>query len=293
LIFSIKELSLILFSFKNYRFSNQFILTLFGKLNWQSITNQKIIYMIKVIKFSALIIFIQFASFSLLAQSISLTKMQIVNDQMHIYYTIEDSNPNNEYLVTVLSSKNNYSAPLTNVSGDVGQEVRSGNRVAIWDIKEEIGDYVGTLSMEIRAVVFIPFVRLKEDDAKDVFKRGNNYELKWRPGNTNPVHIELFLDDQKVGGQLNHPNDGSFSTILSKDLKRGTNYKMKVSDAKHPEDFVYTNFFTVKRKIPLLLKVIPLIALGAVVSQVISGSAESAGASGSTPLPEPPSLPGN
>lgn len=237
-----------------------------------------------------LLILVQFASFSLSAQSIQITKMKIVNDKMEIYYNIDDSNPNNEYLVTVFSSKNNYSAPHTIVSGDVGQEVKPGDNVAIWNIKEELGDYQGSLSVEIRASVYIPFVRLKEEEDKKVFKRGNSYELKWRPGNTNPVHIELFLDDQKVGGQLNHPNDGSFSTVLSKDLKRGAKYKIKVSDAKHPEDFVYTNFFTVKRKVPLLLKVIPFIALGAIVGQVVTDSAEPAGGAASLPLP--PNAPG-
>lgn len=244
------------------------------------------------LKYLSLVLIIQFSSSSLFSQNITITKMKIVNDQMHINYTIDDSNPNNEYLVTVLSSKNNFSAPHTNVSGDVGQDVKPGNRVAIWNLKEELGDYKGPLSIELRANVFIPFVRLKgNEESHKVFKRGKNYELKWRPGNTNPVHIELFKDDQKLGGQLNHPNNGSFSTLLSKDLKRG-DYKMKLSDAKHPEDFVYTSEFLVKRKIPLAIKVIPFIALGVLGSQLFLNSGES-GSNSAPPLPDPPSLPGN
>ncbi len=244
----------------------------------------------KYVKLILLLTLVQFVSLSLVAQTIHITKMKLLNDKMLIFYNIDDGNPNNEYLVSIFSSKNNYSAPHTMVSGDVGQEIKPGNRVATWNIKEELGDYQGSLSVEIRASVYIPFVRLKDEENQKIFKRGNNYELKWRPGNTNPVHIELFLGDQKVGGQLNHPNDGSFSTILSKDLKRGTKYKIKVSDAKHPEDFVYTNFFTVKRKVPLVLKVIPFMALGAIIGQVVTDSAESTGTA--TSLPLPPATPG-
>ena len=70
----------------------------------------------------------------------AIQKLELVNDQMVIHYDIDDSNPNNEYLVSIFSSKDNYAAPLVKVSGDVGQEVRPGRRRAQWSIREEFGD---------------------------------------------------------------------------------------------------------------------------------------------------------
>lgn len=219
------------------------------------------------------------------SQKMAIKKMELVNDQMVVHYEIDDSNPSNEYLVTIFTSKDNYAAPLIKVSGDVGAEVRPGMRKAVWNIREEFGDYEGPLSLELRANVFIPFVKLRSFVTAKGYKRGKAYKLDWRPGNTNPVHIELFRENSRMQGELNHPNNGSYTVNFSSDLKPGSGYKLKITDSKRPDDFIYTIDFKVKRKIPLLLKVIPIFAGGYLVAtQLTSGEDENS-------LPNPPSAP--
>jgi hypothetical protein len=47
------------------------------------------------------------------AQKITIRKLELVNDQLRVQYEIDDSNFNNEYIVCLFSSKDNFSAPLS------------------------------------------------------------------------------------------------------------------------------------------------------------------------------------
>lgn len=233
------------------------------------------------------------ASINVWAQEIKIEKINIINDQIAINYEIDDSNPNNEYWVKVYSSKDNFSTPLTRLSGDVGQEVKPGKKIAKWSINEEYADYSGPLQFEIRASVYIPFVRLRDNTIKESYKKGKQFELTWRPGNTNPVHIELFKDNKRLQGELNHPNDGKYSTVFSKDLNPGKGYKIKITDSKQPDQFIFTESFSIKRKIPLLLQVIPAVVIVGVVTQLGINYAGGEGAGGGGSLPDAPTAPEN
>ena len=222
------------------------------------------------------------------AQKLLITRLELVNDQLVVHYNLDDSNPNNEYLVTLYSSKDNFSAPLTKVSGDIGQEVKPGQRKASWNIRAEYGDFAGPLSVEVRANVFIPFARVKASSLNKKYKRGKNLLMEWRPGNTNPVHIELFKGSTRMSGELNHPNNGSFSTQLDKGLKPGKNYRLKITDSKTPSEFVYTENFRIKRKFPLLIKLLPLAGVAALVGSGGSGAGEK-----DNNLPDPSGPPSN
>ncbi len=210
---------------------------------------------------------------ALQAQKMTIRKLEMVNDKLLVHYEIDDSNPNNEYKVSLFASKDNYSAALTKVSGDIGEEVKPGIRKIIWDIRGEYGDFVGPLSVEVRANVYIPFVRLKNFTQAKTYKRGKSYPLEWRPGNTNPVHIEIFNGSERVQGELNHPNNGTYTVNFGKNLKPGAAYRLKITDARQSSDFIYTENFKVKRKLPLFFKIIPLMGVGYLGYTLISGAA--------------------
>lgn len=63
---------------------------------------------------------------ALYAQTVAIKKVELAGEQVIVHYELEDSNPNNEYQINLYSSKDNYFAPLTKVSGDVGSEVKPG-----------------------------------------------------------------------------------------------------------------------------------------------------------------------
>lgn len=210
------------------------------------------------------------------AQSVTIKKIELAGEKVIVHYDLDDSNPNNEYQLNLFASKDKFSAPLTKVKGDVGDAVKPGvDRKVEWNLMQEYGSYKGKLSLELRGRVFVPFVKLKEFDTKKAYKRGKNYDVAWRPGNTNPIHIELYKGSQRVSGELNHPNNGAFSMSISSKVKPGKDYRLKITDSKRNDEIVYSDYFTVIPKIPLIAKLIPALAL-------VGGVAVLAGSGGSS-----------
>lgn len=225
--------------------------------------------------------------YSSFAQKAAIKKIELSGDKIIVYYDLEDDNPNNEYQINLYISKDNFGTPASKVSGDVGGEIKPGAGKKIeWNIFEEFGSYKGDLELEVRGKVFIPFVKVQSFGHGRKFKRGRAYELAWRPGNTNPVHIEVFKGSQRVQGELNIPNSGKHTVNLGPQLKPGKNYNLKVTDSRKSDDFVTTEKFKVKRKVPLFFKLIPVFGVAYLVYT-------QAGSSKEEDLPGVPDLPPN
>ena len=221
------------------------------------------------------------SAFALHAQKMAVKKVELAGEKIIVHYDLEDSNPNNEYQISLYSSKNNFATALAKVSGDVGNEVKAGaNKKITWNIKEELGPYKGKLSLEVRGKVFVPVVKLNNVTVGKNFKRGKSHTITWKPGNTNAIHIELMKGGQRVTGELNQPNNGSFSLYIPAHAAIGKDYTLRITDSKNAEDAVSSVPFGVSRKIPLLLKVVPALAVGGLAAILLSG--------GGTPDPGPP-----
>ncbi|HMJ69565.1 MAG TPA: Ser-Thr-rich GPI-anchored membrane family protein [Cyclobacteriaceae bacterium] len=214
------------------------------------------------------------------AQSVVIKKVELAGEQVIVHYELEDSNPNNEYLINLYTSKDNYFAPVTKVTGDVGMDIKPGaDKKIYWKIRDEYGAYKGKLALEIRGKVYVPFVRLQDFDTKKPLKRGTTYNLKWKVGNSNPINIELYKGGERISGETNQPNNGSHSLFVPKHAKNGKDYRLKFTDTKNTDEVVYTENFKVGPKIPLLLKIVPAAVVVGVLVVVLSKS----GGGGKTP----------
>lgn len=229
-----------------------------------------------------------------MSQKVTINKIELAGEKVIVHYDLDDNNPNNEYQINLYASKDNFSAPLTKVKGDVGSEVKPGlDRKVEWNLMQEYGSYKGKISLEIRGKVFVPFVKLKNFDSKKVYKRGKNYDVAWRPGNTNPVHVELYKGSQRISGELNHPNNGVYSLSIGSKVKPGKDYRLKITDSKKTDEIVYSDYFQVKPKVPFVVKLIPMLAVAGGIAFLASGSS-----GGETPPSGPqeistPPLPGS
>ncbi len=206
------------------------------------------------------------------AQTVSIKKIELAGEKVIVHYDLEDSNPNNEYKLDLYASKDNFIAPLTKVKGNVGPEVKPGlDRKIEWNIIEEYGPYKGKLSLEIKGKVYIPFVKLQNFNTSKSYKRGSNNNLGWKPGNNNPINIELFKGGQRVAGDMNMPNNGSHTLYIPSKAKPGKDYRLKITDSRNSEDIIYTDYFKVKPKVPLLLKLLPVFAIGGAAATLGGG----------------------
>jgi hypothetical protein len=234
--------------------------------------------------------------FFLQAQSVRIQHIEIAGDKIVVVYDLDDSSPTNEYQIGLYASTDKFAVAMAKVKGDVGDEVKPGNGKRIeWNIVEELGEFAGDLSLEVRGKVFIVFVKIRDFDATRTYKRGKRYGLSWKPGNANPVHIELYKGGERLTGELNHPNNGAYTLSIPPKLSPGKDYRIKITDSKKIDDFIFTDFFTIKQQVPLAVKIAAggVIAAGATFL-LLQGDPENGG-NGTTDktIKEPPVLPTN
>lgn len=231
-----------------------------------------------------------------IAQSVKIKRIELANNKVIVTYDLDDSNPNNEYQLNLYSSKDNFTVPMTKVKGDIGNEIKSGNNKKVeWNIREEFGDYEGDLALEIRGRVFVAFAKLQDFNDQKSYKRGKTYTLNWKPGNTNPIHIELFKGSERLIGELNHPNNGSYLLTMPPHAKRGDDYRLRLTDSKRPGEFIYSDFFILKPRVPFIIKALGGAAiLGGIVFLTTQGGENPAGTIDKDETqPKPPALPNN
>ena len=238
----------------------------------------------------SLVVFISSAG---MGQNVIIKKLELAGEKLIVYYDLEDSNPSNQYQLNLFASKDNYATPLVKVAGDVGGEVTPGTSKKIeWNMREELGGYKGRLSLEIRGRVYVPFVKIQSFDVNKSYKRGKNMDLNWKVGSTNPIHIELYKGSQRIQGELNHPNNGSYLMSISGKAKPGKDYRIKMTDAKNNENVIYTGYFKVTPKVPFFLKALGAAAIiGGGIAALSGGGG--GGGGGAEEIAGPPALPTN
>lgn len=201
------------------------------------------------------------------AQEFAIKKIELTPDKVNVFYDLVDTTKNRTYTVYVYSSRDNFLAPLTKVSGAVGLEVKPGlnNKVA-WSAKEELGPaFDGEIELEIRGRVYIPFIRFAGFDAVKVLKRTQPFLIKWSGGTRqNILNFQLYRNGALVYTFPNVPNTFEYKLTIPRSVKPGSGYYLVVSDTKNKDQVVVTSKFSVKPKVPLLVKALPVAAIGTV-----------------------------
>lgn len=223
------------------------------------------------------------------AQGVSIRKIDISGSKIIVFYSLQDPNPGNEYQLRLYSSVDNFMSPLAKVTGNVGDEVKPGNDLKMeWNIVDEFGPYKGRLSVEIRGKVFVPFVKLQGFDVNKKYKRGKPIDIAWKAGATNMINIELFKGSQRVAGESNLQNNGTHTVYVPSSAKPGNDYRLKITDTR-TSDVVYSPVFVVTPAIPLLLKVLPVVAIGGAAAALGGGGGGgTTGTSANTTIALPP-----
>jgi hypothetical protein len=224
---------------------------------------------------NTLFVLLSFALHPCCSQDFSVQRIESSQGKINIYYDLLDSVAGRSYTLNVYSSKDNFLAPLTQVEGDAGLEVKPGaKKKIVWNAVNELGpEFDGKISLEVRGKVYVPFVRFERFEEYKALKRGRTYSINWTGGSTqNILHFELYKGNKKVGVNFTDvANTGKYKMVLPTNVKPGSNYRFKISDTKNKDEIVYTGDFKIKRKVPLVFKVIPVLAVGAAI-YILAGS---------------------
>ena len=230
-------------------------------------------------------------------QEMNIDYIEFSGRNVVVHYNLDDgANSSRQFLVQLYSSQDNYSTPLTRITGDFGTEVSAGfDKKIVWDITKELGPtYKGDIALELRGRVYVPFVKIQELEEGKIFKRGKNYPLNWTSGNlSGQVNIELFNDNEdRLWGENNVSNVGKFDWFIPASIKKGSNYKLKFTNAKDRNDVVYSKPFVIKPKIPLLAKVVGIGVVAVAVELAVTSQSKST-AEKTSPVVGPPAAPVN
>lgn len=222
------------------------------------------------------------------AQNLVIKSVSTKGNDVIVKYDLLDEDVDHKYTLRLYSSNDNFVQPLTEVEGDIGiDQSVGGNKQIVWHVKDELGEtYKGDVALEVKGKLYIPFVTLNNfKDLKSV-KRTRPYNVTWTAGRGNNVLTFDLYNRKKelVHTYTNIANVGEYQLAIPKDVKPGKDYSLKITDQKNKEDVVHTPAFTVKRKIPLVVKVGVIGILGSALA-ILAGQGSSAGEN--VPLPDP------
>jgi len=206
-------------------------------------------------------------------QKFSIKRLEILNDKINLYYDLVDTVATRTYTIALFASQDNFISPLQQVSGDIGLEVTPGrNKRIVWNAKEELGaNFEGKEALEVRGRLYIPFVRL--DGLNKTFKRLRPTEITWTGGTQqNILNFDLYKGKEKITSFPDIANVGHYRLTMPTTVKPGKGYRFKISDSRNKDQVVFSPPFTVKRKISLGLKFVPIVLIGAGLYLAVSGN---------------------
>jgi hypothetical protein len=194
------------------------------------------------------------------AQNLKIRNIELRDTRLVLHYDLLDSVEGRFYSIRAYSSTDSYLNPLEKVNGDIGLEVKPGmDKIIEWDFRNELpAAYDGKVSVEVRGRIFIPFINVQSINQYKIFKRKRRYNITWTGGTPqNVLNFDLFNGDKKVYTFPNLANVGHYALEFPSHISPDKNYRLRISDTKNKEEVVLTEKFRIKRKVPLLLKVIP------------------------------------
>lgn len=220
--------------------------------------------------FFFLIIFFSFLGAN--AQSIQNVRASPLQDgKVTVTYDIVDAKANQKFVIELYGSHNNFSSPLTEVTGDVGKDIFGGpGRKIIWSASNELGDFKGEINFRVKGhvIVIAAAFAFKFPVEGSSIRRGKTTDLKWEGGTSGQnIKLELYKGSVKVSAIAETKNTGIYNWPVPKNLAKG-DYVVKLSSG---SETVNSKTFAVKPKVPLLLKALPLLAVGGVVAALGGG----------------------
>ncbi len=221
------------------------------------------------------------------AQKIENVKATINGDDIIITYDLSGSE-GQEFKINLYASNSNFSKPIVKASGDIGSRITPGkDKRVVWNAKNEIPDYKGDLVIEVRGEAGVVSSSVRPlsflSPSGGGVKRGKMMNISWS-GGTPSENIELnLLKDGAVTQKISEQgNNGVYSWQVPQGAKKGT-YQLRLTGGASGE--VTSSYFKIKPKVSLLVKVLPVVAVGAAAAVLLGGGG---GSSKTTDLPTPP-----
>lgn len=198
------------------------------------------------------------------------------------------------YNVQIFSSHDNYKLPLTLKKGST-EDVKTTDRVKyLIDGETLFAGYKGEIDFKIKATMVYAPIIISKPYGSAKYKKGSLIEVSWRGGIENDTYdLELYKGTEKVKTLEHDISLHSYSWIVS-DTKKG-NYKLKLSSESNDKNMAFSPEIKIKSKVPVIIKLLPLFAIGAGAYFYLNQPEDTPGGTTTTTtdnyLPGPPDAP--
>lgn len=223
-----------------------------------------------MLKTTTPVCFCIFLAFGAAAQKVENVNATLEGEKVSITYDLNYDDPTQPFKVALYSSHDNYTQPLSFLSGDYGDHVVPGKaRRVVWDVKNALPpNFDSEINIKIRITKTEPEVAKISVRPLDrsIYKKGSTIEMHWsggRPGEK--LTIEL-LKNNVVRNKIaeNVSNTHRYSWIMPKKSKAGKGYSLRVTHASKPTEFTDSQVFAIRPAFPLLAKTLPVIGAAAI-----------------------------
>jgi hypothetical protein len=213
-------------------------------------------------------------SHSLSAQRIENLRTFFNGERVVITYDLEAPDESQHYRINLFSSHDNYTVPLTHVTGNVGYNVVAGKGYrVVWDAlnalpvgfnREVTIKIVGTLQLAIDPL------------QQTTYKRGGDISFQWHGGiPEDKVNIMLMRGQEDYKSLAEGvSNSRTFNWKIPKGLRAGKDYAIRVTKANDPAELSKSNAFTVKPRIPIWAKGLAVVGVGAGIWAITQAGGE-------------------
>ncbi len=218
-----------------------------------------------------LLLVLLFATFSLYAQRVENIRAEAVNggERVTITYDINGAADGQKFNVTIYSSHNNFSTALTRVTGDLNNVTGGTGKRIEWNAKEELVDYNGDITFELRADPIIVPLAIKTPSSA---KRGKNLKITYSgvaPGEN--VKIDLLRNGVVVNQVGNTTNPSIYTWSVPTDVEKGSDYSLRITAGNRTAS---SGSFPVKNKIKVWMIAVPAVVVVGVVVLLSSGKSK-------------------
>jgi hypothetical protein len=221
-----------------------------------------------------------------MSQSFENLESSFDGENVIITYDLVAAGPTSRFSVIVYSSHDRYALPLKAVKGDVGDNVLPGKgHVIVWEARNNLAaDFSGEIVVKLKGAPSFSALAM-EPLARSVYKKGEEVSVNWKGGLlTDQVEITLTKKNSVKKKLVQSMDNGhNYAWKIPKGISAGKHYGVTVTKVGETTDMSTMQPFRIKARIPLWLKVLPVVAVGVFVGIIIGD-----GGSGSDELPTPP-----
>lgn len=149
------------------------------------------------------------------------------------------------------------------------------NPPAIYSISHHIDNIDQFRPVKLRKEDEVLALKVISPGETTTYRRGKGYQIVWE-GNSNgrPVKLELYRGGERLGLISGRSLGVRHDWVIPLQTDVGKDYRIKLTNLNNLSNAVFSEAFTIKRKVPLWLKIIPLAGIATAGYLVLSESGD-------------------